>query len=100
MWCIPAGAPDVAAAREAVRKQRDRLPPTAGRQVEIEIELAEELGLGQLRLGALEPEIEGLDDAGADGAPALFSVDITGRNLRRVPTPGPASDPAWSPLLD
>lgn len=31
--------------------------------------------------------------------PALMSVDITGRNLRRVPTPGAASDPAWSPLL-
>jgi TolB protein len=37
--------------------------------------------------------------AGADGQPALFSVDITGRNLRQVPTDGPASDPAWSPLL-
>ncbi len=33
------------------------------------------------------------------GDPALFSVDITGRNLRRVPTQGPASDPAWGPLL-
>jgi TolB protein len=33
------------------------------------------------------------------GDPALFSVDITGRNLRRIPTPGPASDPAWGPLL-
>jgi TolB protein len=37
--------------------------------------------------------------AGASGEPALFSVDISGRNLRRVPTEGPASDPAWSPLL-
>ncbi len=34
----------------------------------------------------------------AGGDPALFSVDITGRNLRRVPTPGAASDPAWGPL--
>ncbi len=33
------------------------------------------------------------------GDPSLFSVDITGRNLRRIPTPGPASDPAWGPLL-
>ncbi|MGP9790271.1 Tol-Pal system beta propeller repeat protein TolB [Roseinatronobacter sp. NSM] len=32
------------------------------------------------------------------GDPSLFSVDITGRNLRRVPTQGPASDPAWGPL--
>ena len=32
------------------------------------------------------------------GDPSLFSVDITGRNLRRVPTPGPASDPSWGPL--
>ncbi|PRY22658.1 TolB protein [Aliiruegeria haliotis] len=37
--------------------------------------------------------------AGAGGQPALFSVDITGRNLKRIPTPGAASDPAWSPLL-
>lgn len=28
----------------------------------------------------------------------LFSVDITGKNLREVTTPGDASDPAWSPL--
>ncbi|KPQ07676.1 MAG: TolA energization system periplasmic component TolB [Rhodobacteraceae bacterium HLUCCA12] len=35
----------------------------------------------------------------AGGDPALYSVDITGRNLRRVPTPGAASDPSWSPLL-
>ena len=36
---------------------------------------------------------------GAQGAPALWRVDATGRNLRPVPTPGPASDPSWSPLL-
>ncbi|PVH29040.1 Tol-Pal system beta propeller repeat protein TolB [Pararhodobacter oceanensis] len=35
----------------------------------------------------------------AGGDPVLMTVDITGRNLRRVPTPGPASDPSWSPLL-
>lgn len=29
----------------------------------------------------------------------LFSVDITGYNLREVSTPQDASDPAWSPLL-
>ncbi len=29
----------------------------------------------------------------------LYSVDITGYNLREVPTPQDASDPAWSPLL-
>ena len=39
------------------------------------------------------------ETAGAQGAPALFSVDISGRNLRRVPLTGAASDPAWSPLL-
>lgn len=32
------------------------------------------------------------------GDPALFTVDITGRNLRRLPLQGPASDPAWGPL--
>jgi TolB protein len=31
--------------------------------------------------------------------PSLYTVDITGRNEQRVPTPGFASDPAWSPLL-
>ncbi|MEO1013867.1 MAG: Tol-Pal system beta propeller repeat protein TolB [Pseudomonadota bacterium] len=31
--------------------------------------------------------------------PSLWSVDLTGRNLRRVRTPSAASDPAWSPLL-
>ena len=36
---------------------------------------------------------------GAGGEAALYSVDISGRNLRRVPTPAAASDPAWSPLL-
>ena len=39
------------------------------------------------------------ETAGEGGAPALFSVDISGRNLRRVPVAGSASDPAWSPLL-
>ncbi|NQY81599.1 MAG: Tol-Pal system protein TolB [Alphaproteobacteria bacterium] len=34
-----------------------------------------------------------------DGSGAkLYSVDLTGFNLREVPTPGDASDPAWSPL--
>jgi TolB protein len=31
--------------------------------------------------------------------PHLFTVDISGRNELQVPTPGFASDPAWSPLL-
>ena len=35
---------------------------------------------------------------GADGTTGLFTVDITGRNLRPVRTPEGASDPAWSPL--
>ncbi len=39
------------------------------------------------------------ETAGESGEAAIYSVDISGRNLRRVPTPGPASDPAWSPLL-
>ncbi|MCG6904632.1 MAG: Tol-Pal system beta propeller repeat protein TolB [Rhodobacter sp.] len=39
------------------------------------------------------------ESQGASGAPSLYSVDISGRNLRRVPTEGAASDPAWSPLL-
>jgi TolB protein len=38
------------------------------------------------------------DPGGASG-PALYTVDITGRNEQRIPTPAYASDPAWSPLL-
>ncbi|MQT13281.1 Tol-Pal system protein TolB [Rhizobiales bacterium Sp-1] len=40
------------------------------------------------------------DTGGPNGGPQLWSVDITGRGEQRVPTPGFASDPAWSPLLD
>lgn len=35
---------------------------------------------------------------GPSGAPGLYSVDITGRNLRPLPLPSPASDPSWGPL--
>jgi TolB protein len=38
-------------------------------------------------------------DPGGNSGPSLYSIDITGRNEQRVPTPGFASDPAWSPLL-
>ncbi|MCG7573087.1 Tol-Pal system beta propeller repeat protein TolB [Phaeobacter sp. CNT1-3] len=37
---------------------------------------------------------------GANGKSSLYSVDITGRNLRRVRTQGGGSDPAWSPLQE
>ncbi len=35
---------------------------------------------------------------GAEGRSSLYSVDITGRNLKQVRTPEGASDPSWSPL--
>ncbi|MEM9579906.1 MAG: Tol-Pal system beta propeller repeat protein TolB [Pseudomonadota bacterium] len=35
---------------------------------------------------------------GAAGSASLYSVDISGRNLKRIPTEGGASDPSWSPL--
>lgn len=35
---------------------------------------------------------------GAQGASALYTVDISGRNLQRVRTPAGASDPSWGPL--
>jgi TolB protein len=38
-------------------------------------------------------------DPGGDAGPSLFTIDISGRTELRVPTPGFASDPAWSPLL-
>lgn len=36
---------------------------------------------------------------GSEGAASLYSVDVSGRNLRQVRTDGAASDPSWSPLL-
>ena len=40
-------------------------------------------------------------DAARDGTRySIWSVDLAGFNLRRLPTQGPASDPAWSPLID
>ncbi|MCW1919162.1 Tol-Pal system beta propeller repeat protein TolB [Rhodobacter sp. KR11] len=36
---------------------------------------------------------------GAAGNAAIFSVDVSGRNLHQVPTPSGASDADWSPLL-
>jgi len=38
-------------------------------------------------------------DPGGNSGPSLYTVDITGRNEQRVPTPAFGSDPAWSPLL-
>ena len=35
---------------------------------------------------------------GSSGSSSLYSVDISGRNLKPVKTPYGASDPAWSPL--
>jgi TolB protein len=36
---------------------------------------------------------------GATGAPSVFSVDISGRNLKKVPSGGFGSDPSWSRLM-
>lgn len=36
---------------------------------------------------------------GDSGGPQIYTVDITGRNLRRTPTAGYASAPSWSGLL-
>jgi TolB protein len=38
-------------------------------------------------------------DPGGNSGPSLYTIDISGRNELKVPTPGFASDPAWSPLL-
>ena len=38
-------------------------------------------------------------DPGGSAGPSLYTIDITGRNELKVPTPSFASDPAWSPLL-
>ncbi len=39
------------------------------------------------------------DTQGENGGPQLWSVDISGYNEQKMPTPGFSSDPAWSPLL-
>jgi TolB protein len=39
------------------------------------------------------------ETAGTNGVPEIFSVDVTGRNLKRVNTVNHGSDPAWSGLL-
>jgi TolB protein len=38
-------------------------------------------------------------DPGGKAGPQHYTVDLTGYNEQRVPTPSYASDPAWSPLL-
>lgn len=38
------------------------------------------------------------ESPGPTGGPSLYSVDLYGRNLKRVQTPEFGSDPAWSPL--
>lgn len=35
---------------------------------------------------------------GENGGAKLYTIDLTGYNERQLPTPGFASDPAWSPL--
>lgn len=35
---------------------------------------------------------------GSQSESHLYSIDLTGYNERRIPTPGMAADPAWSPL--
>ena len=39
------------------------------------------------------------ETSGENGRPALYTVDIRGGKEQRVKTPGPASDPAWGPLM-
>ncbi|WP_428630610.1 Tol-Pal system beta propeller repeat protein TolB [Sphingopyxis sp.] len=36
---------------------------------------------------------------GRDGKSSLWQVDLTGVNLRRLPTPQDGSDPSWGPVL-
>jgi TolB protein len=38
-------------------------------------------------------------DPGGNSGPQLFTVDLSGYNEQREPTPSYASDPAWSPIL-
>jgi TolB protein len=40
------------------------------------------------------------DTPGSNGGPQLWTIDLTGYNEFRIPTPAFASDPAWSPLIN
>ncbi|MEC7090648.1 MAG: Tol-Pal system protein TolB, partial [Pseudomonadota bacterium] len=40
------------------------------------------------------------ESPGEDGGPMIYSVDITGYNERKIETPGYASDPSWSALMN
>jgi TolB protein len=40
------------------------------------------------------------DTPGSNGGSQLWTIDLTGYNEFRVPTPSFASDPAWSPLIN
>jgi TolB protein len=40
------------------------------------------------------------ESGGETGGPNLYSVDVTGYNEQKVPTPEFSSDPAWSPRLN
>ncbi|PLX42340.1 MAG: Tol-Pal system beta propeller repeat protein TolB [Hyphomicrobiales bacterium] len=40
------------------------------------------------------------ESRGSSGGPQLYQIDLTGYNERLVRTPGFASDPAWSPLIN
>jgi TolB protein len=81
------------------------------------------ISAGAIRIGVMRPDgtgermlSTGWEDEGPTWAPngrvlmftrtieggrgsQIWSIDITGRNERRVSTPGDASDPAWSPLI-
>jgi len=81
------------------------------------------LGAGKFRIGVMRPDGSGerlltaaYQDEGPTWSPngrvilffrtvqgrgttALYSVDLSGQNERRLKTPLDASDPAWSPLL-
>jgi TolB protein len=39
------------------------------------------------------------ESPGEGGGARLHTIDLTGYNERRLPTPAFASDPAWSPLI-
>ncbi len=40
------------------------------------------------------------DKSGSRGTSSIFSIDISGRNLRKIVTPNSGSDPSWSSLLN
>ena len=117
-WSLTARPVFTADERRVFRLLREALPhhivlsklplvrfcqPTEAKEVRYWIDL---LGASHVTFAVCSPNGRVLaffrqqpSSAGRAGSVTLHQIDITGRFERQIPTPGDASDPAWSPLI-